>query len=209
MDFDPGAGFSGVLLAGGTAARMDGIDKASIELGGRTLLEICLEAFLDADEVVVVGPQTVRTTRPATFTVEDPPRGGPVAGLLTGVDVLLRPARMIGVLAVDMPRVSAHTFRRLRDASAGRDGAFLHDSTGRRQLCGVVDADALEAVRPDLKVSTGWPSEPCSPASISLRSPRSATRPATSTPGPTCEIWTTDQSRDTCGAPGVGERLEG
>ena len=108
MDFDLGAaGFSGVLLAGGTAARMDGIDKASIELGGRTLLEICLDAFLDADEVVVVGPRTVRTTRPVTFTVEDPPRGGPVAGLLTGVDALLRPARLIGVLAVDMPRVSA------------------------------------------------------------------------------------------------------
>ncbi|UUZ60978.1 molybdenum cofactor guanylyltransferase [Nocardioides sp. B-3] len=125
MDFDTGAaGFSGVLLAGGTAVRMDGIDKASIELGGRTLLEICLDSFPDADEVVVVGPRTVRTTRPVTFTVEDPPRGGPVAGLLTGVDLLLRPARLIGVLAVDMPRVSAHTFRRLRDAATDRDGAF-------------------------------------------------------------------------------------
>ena len=158
MDFDLGAaGFSGVLLAGGTAARMDGIDKASIELGGRTLLEICLDAFLDADEVVVVGPRTVRTTRPVTFTVEDPPKGGPVAGLLTGVDMLLRPARLIGVLAVDMPRVSAHTFRRLRDASARHDGAFLVDGTGRRQLCGVLDADALRRVRPDLEGQHGMP----------------------------------------------------
>ena len=158
MDFDLGAaGFSGILLAGGTAARMDGIDKASIELGGRTLLEICLDAFLDADEVVVVGPRTVRTTRPVTFTVEDPPLGGPVAGLLTGVDMLLRPARLIGVLAVDMPRVSAHTFRRLRDASAGHDGAFLVDGTGRRQLCGVLDADALRRVRPDLEGQHGMP----------------------------------------------------
>lgn len=158
MDFDLGAaGFSGVLLAGGTAARMDGIDKASIELGGRTLLEICLDAFLDADEVVVVGQRTVRTTRPVTFTVEDPPKGGPVAGLLTGVDMLLRPARLIGVLAVDMPRVSAHTFRRLRDASARHDGAFLVDGTGRRQLCGVLDADALRRVRPDLEGQHGMP----------------------------------------------------
>ena len=144
-----------MLLAGGTAARMDGIDKASIELGGRTLLEICLDAFLDADEVVVVGPRTVRTTRPVTFTVEDPPRGGPVAGLLTGVDALFRPARLVGVLAVDMPRVSAATFRRLREAAAGHDGAFLHDPTGRRQLCGVVGADALARVRPDLEGQHG------------------------------------------------------
>ena len=160
MGFDlRAAGFSGVLLAGGTAARMDGIDKASIELGGRTLLEICLDAFLDADEVVVVGPRTVPTTRPVTFTREDPPLGGPVAGLLTGVDMLLRPPRLIGVLAVDMPRVSARTFRRLREATEGHDGphdgAFLHDPTGRRQLCGVLAADALTRVRPDLEGQHG------------------------------------------------------
>jgi len=156
MDFDLGAaGFSGVLLAGGTAARMDGIDKASIEIGGRTLLEICLDAFLDADEVVVVGPRTVRTTRPVTFTREDPPLGGPVAGLLTGVDMLLRPARLIGVLAVDMPRVSAYTFRRLREATEGHDGAFLNDPSGRRQLCGVLTSEALARVRPDLEGQHG------------------------------------------------------
>lgn len=156
MDFDLGAaGFSGVLLAGGTAARMDGIDKASIELGGRTLLEIGLDAFLDADEVVVVGPPTVRTTRPVTFTREDPAQGGPVAGLLTGVDALLRPAQLLGVLAVDMPRVSAATFRRLREAARGHDGAFLHDPTGRRQLCGVLAAGALLRVRPDLEGQHG------------------------------------------------------
>jgi molybdopterin-guanine dinucleotide biosynthesis protein A len=156
MDFDPDvADFSGVILAGGTAARMDGIDKAGIELGGRTLLEICLDAFLDADELVVVGPRTVHTTRPVTFTREDPPLGGPVAGLLTGVDALLRPARLLGVLAVDMPRVSASTFGRLREATRDHDGAFLHDPSGRRQLCGVLVAGALGRARPDLEGQHG------------------------------------------------------
>src|SRR5687768_2381158 len=104
---------------------MDGIDKASVEVGGVTLLELAIEAFLDADEVVVAGPETVRTHRPVTFVREDPPRGGPVAGLLTGVDALLRPPRVVGVLAVDMPRVTPYTFRRLRAAALGHDGAFL------------------------------------------------------------------------------------
>ena len=141
MDLDLTAGgFCGVVLAGGTAARMDGIDKASVELAGRTLLEYAVDAFLDADEVVVVGPDSVRTARPVTFVVEDPPRGGPVAGLLTGVDALLRAPRLVGVLAVDMPRVTASTMRRLREASGGRDGAFLVDGDGRRQLAGVLDA---------------------------------------------------------------------
>lgn len=143
------AGFCGVVLAGGTAARMDGIDKAGLELGGRTLLEWTIDAFTDADEVVVVGPRSARTTRPVTFTREDPPRGGPVAGLLTGVDALLRAPATIGVLAVDMPHVTASTLRRLREAATGHDGAFLVDTDGRRQLAGVVSAERLAAVRPD------------------------------------------------------------
>lgn len=148
-------GFAGVVLAGGTAARMDGVDKASVELAGRSLLDHAVDAFVDADEVVVVGPDTVRTARPVTFVVEDPPRGGPVAGLLTGVDTLLRVPRLVGVLAVDMPRVTAATMRRLREAAAGRDGAFLVDGDGRRQLAGVLDTARLDVVRPGREAQHG------------------------------------------------------
>ena len=155
MDLHRPAHFCGVVLAGGTAARMDGIDKASVELHGRTLLELAIDAFLDADEVVVVAPTSVPTTRPVTFVVEDPPRGGPVAGLLTGVDALLRRPALVGVLAVDMPRVTPATMRRLREAGAGRDGAFLADADGRRQLAGVLDAAALARVRPGLEAQHG------------------------------------------------------
>jgi molybdopterin-guanine dinucleotide biosynthesis protein A len=156
MARDLGAGgFCGIVLAGGTAARMDGIDKAGLELGGRTLLEWSIDAFVDADEVVVVGPPSVRTARPVTFTREDPPRGGPVAGLLTGVDALLRAPSLVGVLAVDMPHVTMGTMRRLREAATGRDGAFLVDGDGRRQLAGVLSADRLAAVRPDLEHQHG------------------------------------------------------
>lgn len=155
MDLDLTAGgFCGVVLAGGTAARMDGIDKAGVELRGRTLLAYAVDAFVDADEVVVVGA-SVPTERPVTFVVEDPPRGGPVAGLLTGVDALLRRPRLVGVLAVDMPRVTPATVRRLREAASGRDGAFLTDADGRRQLAGVLDAERLAAVRPDLEAQHG------------------------------------------------------
>lgn len=155
MDLDLAAGFCGVVLAGGTAARMDGVDKGTVELHGRSLLELAIDAFLDADEVVVVAPASVPTERPVTFVCEDPPRGGPVAGLLTGVDALLRRPATIGVLAVDMPRVTPATIRRLREAAAGRDGAFLADADGRRQLAGVLDAARLGAVRPGLEEQHG------------------------------------------------------
>ncbi|MGZ4450100.1 MAG: molybdenum cofactor guanylyltransferase [Nocardioides sp.] len=158
MDADllpPGStGFCAVVLAGGTAARLGGADKASVELAGRTLLEHALDALLDASEVVVVG-DPVPTTRPVTFTRESPRFGGPVAGFLTGRDALLRAPRTVGVLAVDMPHVSPRTFRRLHEAAAGRDGAFLTAADGRRQLAGVLDAARLDAVRPDLEGQHG------------------------------------------------------
>lgn len=141
-------GFAAVVLAGGTAARLDGADKASLEHAGRSLLEWSIDALIDAVEVVVVG-DPVPTTRPVTFTREDPRYGGPVAALLTGRDALARRVSTLGVLAVDMPRVSAYTFRRLREAAQGRDGAFLTDPSGRRQLAGVLDVARLDAVRPD------------------------------------------------------------
>jgi len=137
--------FSAVVLAGGTGARLGGVDKAAVEHGGRTLLEHCLAALIEAAEIVVVGP-TVPTSRPVTFTLEDPTGGGPAAGLLAGLDALPRLPRVLAVLAVDMPHIDAGTFRRLREAWAGRAGAagaFLVDADGRRQLAGVLDPALL------------------------------------------------------------------
>lgn len=156
-----------VVLTGGTAARMDGADKASIELGGVTLLERALAATVTAVEVVVVGEQ-VPTSRPVTWTRERPSGGGPAAGLLAGLDRFLHRPDLVAVLAVDMPRVTPGTFARLEAAlapdiglapdpavtvapvtSEPYDGALLVDGDGRRQpLCAVYRTDALDRVRP-------------------------------------------------------------
>jgi molybdopterin-guanine dinucleotide biosynthesis protein A len=140
-----------VVLAGGTAARMDGIDKASIELGGVTLLERALAATMSALEVVVVGTE-VPTTRPVTFTREDPAGGGPAAGLLAGLDRFWRMPDLVCVLAVDMPRVDAGTVARLTwavEADPAVDGAWLVDADGREQpLAAVYRTASLAAARP-------------------------------------------------------------
>lgn len=142
--------FGAIVLAGGRGSRLGGADKATVEVRGRTLLAHALEAVVDASEVVVVGAQ-VPTDRPVTFVREEPAYGGPVAGLLTGRDALLRSFPMLAVLAVDMPHVTATTFRRLQDAAEGRDGAALTDPGGHRQLCFVVRTERLDAVRPPLE----------------------------------------------------------
>ncbi|WP_370288909.1 molybdenum cofactor guanylyltransferase [Nocardioides sp.] len=148
------SGFAAVVLAGGQATRLGGFDKASIEVGGRTLLALALDAVVDAAEVVVVGA-TVPTERPVTFVLEEPRHGGPVAGLLTGRDALLRTPPTLAVLAVDMPRFDHASLRRLQEAAVGHDGAVLVDDGGRRQLAFVVETARLDAVRPGLEDQHG------------------------------------------------------
>ena len=140
-----------VILAGGTAVRMDGVDKASIELAGVTLLERALAATMPAVEVVVAGTE-VPTSRPVTWTREDPAGGGPAAGLLAGLDRFARTPDLVCVLAVDMPKVNSGTVARLTwavEADPAADGAVLVDADGHRQvLAAVYRFTALAAARP-------------------------------------------------------------
>lgn len=140
--------FSAVILTGGTGARMGGVDKAGLVVSGRTLFDLAIAAVVNADEVVVVGPPVAPTPRPVVFVREDPPLGGPAAGLLTGADQLAD-AEWLAVLAVDMPGVRADTVTRLLASARGHDGAFLHDNGGRRQLAGVLRASRLADVAPE------------------------------------------------------------
>ncbi|MGH3510139.1 MAG: molybdenum cofactor guanylyltransferase [Nocardioidaceae bacterium] len=133
--------FSAIVLTGGTAARMDGADKAGLRIGGVTLLERALAAVADADHVVVAG-DPVATSYPVEFTREHPAGGGPAAGLLAGVEVLGGTVEIVVVLAVDMPHVDSGTVDRLL-AAVSHDGAVLVDAAGRRQLAAAYRVAAL------------------------------------------------------------------
>jgi molybdopterin-guanine dinucleotide biosynthesis protein A len=154
--------WAAIILAGGRASRLDGVDKAGIEVGGRTLLEWAIDGVIDAREVVVVG-DPVPTERPVTFTRESPRYGGPVAGLLTGLDALVTMPRYVGVVAVDMPHVHHGTWRRLLAATAGgpadsaRDGALLVGPDGHWQLALVLATEHLQRVRPGYEQQHDYP----------------------------------------------------
>jgi molybdopterin-guanine dinucleotide biosynthesis protein A len=139
-----------VVLAGGTGRRLGGIDKAALEVDGVTLLERALVATAAAREVVVVGP-AVPTVREVIWAVEDPPLGGPAAGLLAGLRRFEAAPDLVAVLAVDMPRVGPATVARLTwavEADPAVDGAVLVDAGGRRQpLAAVYRTASLVASR--------------------------------------------------------------
>jgi molybdopterin-guanine dinucleotide biosynthesis protein A len=143
-----------VVLSGGGGARLGGADKATIEIGGHTLLEHALGALVEIPEVVVVGPE-VPTSRPVTFTREDPVGGGPAAGLLAGLRRFARTPSRVAVLAVDMPLVTADTIHRLV-VPARADGAVLVGGDGRVQyLCAVYSMSALDRAAKEVAAGSG------------------------------------------------------
>ncbi|MFF5989514.1 molybdenum cofactor guanylyltransferase [Prauserella flavalba] len=137
---------AGIVLAGGAARRLAGVDKPMLEVGGMPLLLRAVAALHGADDVVVVGPR--REGVPGVrWTREDPPGSGPVAALAAGLDLVT--ADVVAVLAADLSAVTSRTIGRLRSALGDADGAVLVDDEGRRQwLLGVWRTSALRAALP-------------------------------------------------------------
>ena len=120
-------GFDAVILAGGAARRLGGADKATIEVGGRTLLARVLDAVAAAARVVVVGPRRPGS-RAIKWVQERPPGGGPVHALAAGTSVVEQP--LVVAVAVDLPFVTTAVIERLLAAVGDHDAAVVRDSAG-------------------------------------------------------------------------------
>ncbi|TDW71169.1 molybdenum cofactor guanylyltransferase [Kribbella pratensis] len=122
--------FDAVVLAGGGSTRFGGVDKAMLVLDGMTLLDRVLTATEGSTSTVVVGP--VRTTyREVDWTVEDPPAGGPVAGLAAGLQRGTAP--IVVVVSCDLPWLTKDDVSTLVDGLGEYDGYGLRDSSGQEQ----------------------------------------------------------------------------
>jgi len=145
-----------LILAGGAARRLGGALKPQVTVRGRRLLDHVLDATEGARQVVVVAPDTVPVPDGVTRTLEDPPFGGPVAGIAAGLAALTEPAApWVLLLACDLPGAAAAVPRLLSaaeepdrhpaDPSGGAiDAVVLRDEHGREQwLLGIYSAAAL------------------------------------------------------------------
>jgi molybdopterin-guanine dinucleotide biosynthesis protein A len=124
-----------VVLAGGRARRLGGVDKAALQIRGRSLLGIALAACAGARYRVVVGPQRL-TDEPIRWARESPAGSGPLAALGAGLAVLPGGSAVVVVLAADLPAVDTGLVGRLRAAVAGStrvDGAIVVDDQHRAQ----------------------------------------------------------------------------
>ena len=160
-----------IVLAGGRSSRLGSADKATLSIGGHTLLELAVSAAKSvarARACVVVGPQghdalgdevlgveVPRDDVPGDDVLmarEDPAFSGPASAIAAGVALLRQqatPSDATLVLACDMPGIAAHIphlIAALAAAPAGTDGVTSIDERGRQQpLASLIRTHALEA----------------------------------------------------------------
>lgn len=121
--------FDAIVLAGGAATRLGGADKPGLELAGASLLDRVVAAVCDAGRIVVVGPARP-VPLPVIWCREEPPGGGPVAALATGLAHV--DADVVLTVAADLPWIaSALPELLLALADHPGDYAALVDGDGR------------------------------------------------------------------------------
>ncbi len=139
--------FDVVVLAGGAARRLGGVDKPGVSVGGRALLDRVLGACRGAGRTVVVGGRRA-TVRPVVWAREEPPGSGPLAALAAGVRHV--EADTVVVLSGDLPFLRDGDLRQLAGALADGDaeGVLSVDPEGRDQP--LVAAYRTEPLRREL-----------------------------------------------------------
>lgn len=143
-------GYQCVIVAGGRATRLGGIDKGALRDGEGSLVERAVRAGAGARAVALVGPP-VHGAR--VLQVEERPRfGGPVAALAAGLDALADGSVWTLVLAGDLPHVerAVPPLRAAIDGAPAAGGALESDGVPLRD--GVIAADTAGRRQPLLAV---------------------------------------------------------
>jgi len=114
------------ILAGGRGSRMGGVDKASLVVGGRTLLERQLATVVPlAAEVIVVANDDRLTGDPRFRVIRDPdPHAGVLPAMLVALEAAASPLLLL--LACDMPFVDRVVVDELVWLANGHDAVIPH-----------------------------------------------------------------------------------
>ncbi|WP_345762053.1 NTP transferase domain-containing protein [Diaminobutyricibacter sp. McL0608] len=143
-----------VILAGGRARRLGGLDKGALVFEGSTLVERALAAADGAAHRIVVGDAAPASVPPGVRVVrEEPVHSGPASAVMAGVDALASAgstATWALVIACDVVHSAEVTGVLLAgaDAHPDADGFVPVDGDGHRQvLIGLYRVAALRAAR--------------------------------------------------------------
>lgn len=144
------AQIAGMVVGGGGGERLGGVSKPDLVFGGSRLIDrvCCALSEVAGAGLVAVVPPGVSLPPGVMRTLEDPPGGGPLAGIDAGLSALGAPAdAWVVVVSVDCPGI-ADVLRRLLAAPLGAeyDGRLLRGGDPKpfdQYLMGVYRAGSL------------------------------------------------------------------
>lgn len=142
MAFDK-TSITGIVLAGGRARRMGGIDKGLIPLCGRTMIEHVLDRLVDQVGAVIINANRNIDTYAAMGYPVVPDRDDSYAGPLAGMSSGLHAAgsSYCVTLPCDSPLIGADVVQRLHAAlvAAGAEIAVAHDGERAHPVVNIME----------------------------------------------------------------------
>lgn len=115
----------GIILAGGRGQRMGGLDKATLSLGGITLLDHAIARLGPQCAALALNSNDAAHANLPLLPDNPPAYAGPLAGVLAGMDwAAQQGARQIVTVAVDTPFFPDDLVARLQ-AACGPSGLCL------------------------------------------------------------------------------------
>jgi len=152
---------AGFVVAGGRSRRMGG-DKALLPWGNTTLLDHAIARMraVVPELLLLAGEATRYADRGLPVVADACPDGGPLSGLLGGLDHV--PGGGGIFLAVDVPRVPEALLRHLLQSAGNHDAVVPVSPAGPEPLCAVYGPGCAEPIRRRLaagerKMTCFWP----------------------------------------------------
>lgn len=127
-----------IVLAGGAATRMGGVNKALVPLHGQPLIAHVLTNLAPvADAVVISANRDIDTLSTFGYPVvpdnEDCRHGGPLAGIVSAAARLPENIDFVQIAPCDMPFLSATVVTTLQRALAEHDADIVYATCGEQR----------------------------------------------------------------------------
>ena len=139
---------TGVILAGGRATRMGGVDKGLVPVNGRPMIAWVIETLRPqvAEVLINANRNRDRYGELGSKVIDDGDSEfrGPLAGMLSGMRAARTP--WLAIVPCDSPLITSHLVERLYGAAeaSGSRIAAAHDGERLQPVCALLARDLLD-----------------------------------------------------------------
>ena len=139
---------TGVILAGGRATRMGGVDKGLVPINGRPMIAWVIDTLRPqvAEVLINANRNHERYGEFGCPVIDDGDSEfrGPLAGMVSGMRAARTP--WVAIVPCDSPLIAGHLVQRLYDAvtDSGSRIAAAHDGERLQPVCALLACDLLD-----------------------------------------------------------------